>query len=110
MIKESCFSQDQIDLMFTHLAQYAARWRAIGTGLQFTQYELDNIENMPSLFFTAPGSMLRKMLSDWLQWAPGDNRGSTSFATVDALIVIIALVKAGLAAAADDLNKVLSST
>jgi hypothetical protein len=106
-VKESHLSQDEVNLVFTHLAQYASRWRAIGTGLRFTQYELDNIENMPSLFFTAPGSMLHKMLSDWLQWAPGDNRGSTNYATVDSLI--IALVKAGLAAVAGDLNKALSS-
>ena len=91
-----------------YLTQYAANWRVIETGLQFTQYELDNIENMPALFFTAPTSMLHKMLSNWLQWAPGDSRGSTGSATVEALI--FALVNAGLAAAADDLNKALSST
>ena len=107
-IKESRFSQDQVNLVFSHLTQHASKWRAIGTGLRFTQYELDNIENMPSLFFTAPTSMLHRMLSNWLQWAPGDSRGSTNYATVDALI--IALVRAGLAAAADDLNKALSST
>ena len=107
-IKESHFSQDQKGIIFTQLTQYAAKWRVIGTGLRFTQYELDNIENMPSLFFTAPTSMLHKMLSNWLQWAPGDSRGSTGFATADTLIV--GLVKADLPDAAVNLNKALSST
>ena len=107
-VKENGFTQEQVNTIFRSLTQYAARWRAIGTGLQFTQYELDNIENMPSLFYTAPTSMLHKMLSNWLQWAPGDSRGSTGSATVEALI--FALVNAELAAAADDLNKALSST
>ena len=42
------------------------------------------------------------MLDEWLQWAPGDNRGSKDFATFEALK--IALNEAGLAAAASDLQ------
>ena len=106
-VREHRFTQDQECIILTYLARYAAQWRAIGTELRFTQYELDNIENMPSLFATAPTSWLHKMLTNWLQWAPKDSRGSINFATVDALIV--ALVKAGLAAAADNLSKALSS-
>ena len=85
------------------LTKHAAQWREIGTGLKFTDYELDNIENMPRLHFNAPISMLREMISKWLQWAPRDNRGSTSFATLEALKDGLNI--AGLAATANDLSK-----
>ena len=42
------------------------------------------------------------MLSQWLQWAPGDSRGSTSFATLEDLKT--ALNQAGLGATAHDLK------
>jgi hypothetical protein len=43
---------------------------------------------------TPPNSYLREMLSQWLQWAPGDGRGSTGFATRGSLRA--ALLKANL--------------
>jgi hypothetical protein len=106
-VKERRCTQEHDSNIFWCLEQFASKWREIGTGLQFTHYELDNIQNKPLLLGTAPASWLKEMISKWLQWAPGDNRGSTNYATVESLI--IALVKAGLAAAADDLNKALSS-
>ena len=42
------------------------------------------------------------MLVQWLQWAPGDGRGSTSFATLEALKA--AFSQAGLGATAHDLE------
>ena len=42
------------------------------------------------------------MLAQWLQWAPGDSRGSTSFATLEDLKA--ALNQAGLGAIAYDLK------
>ena len=33
----------------------------------------------------SPVSWLSAMLSQWLQWAPGDSQGSTSFATLEDL-------------------------
>ena len=41
-----------------------------------------------------PESYLREMLSQWLQWAPGDGRGSTGFATRELLRA--ALLRANL--------------
>ena len=32
-----------------------------------------------------PSSYLREMLTKWLQWAPGDGRGSRNFATFEDL-------------------------
>ena len=42
------------------------------------------------------------MLEEWIQWAPGDRRGSKSFATIRSLKK--ALSEAGLGAAAHDFN------
>ena len=46
------------------------------------------------LMMQAPGSWLGQMLTQWLEWAPGDGRGSTGFATKETLHV--ALLKANL--------------
>ena len=70
--------------------------------LGFRSGELDNIQNNPSLFSQAPTSWLSATLSQWLQWAPGDGRGSNSFATMEGLKA--ALNQAGLGATAHDLN------
>ena len=102
-ITEYYFTQDDLNTIISILVKHAAQWREIGAGLKFTEYELDNIENMPLLLTSAPISWLRKMLTKWLQWAPGDNRGSTSFATLEALTA--ALKKIGFAATANDLSK-----
>ena len=42
------------------------------------------------------------MLEEWLQWAPGDHRGSKNFATFEALQ--LALSESGLGAAASKLH------
>jgi hypothetical protein len=47
------------------------------------------------LQFQAPLNYLREMLSQWLQWAPGDGRGSAGFATRESLRA--ALLRAKLA-------------
>ena len=103
-ITEYYFTQDDLSVILLILEKHAPQWREIGAGLKFTEYELDNIENMPLLLSSAPKSWLRTMLSKWLQWVPGDNRGSTSFATLEALKG--ALSEAGLAATANDLGKI----
>ena len=42
------------------------------------------------------------MLEEWLQWAPGDHRGSKNFATLEGLQ--LALSKSGLGVAASELR------
>ena len=84
------------------LTKHAAHWRNIGERLRFTPDELNDIEARPLLLHGAPRSWLREMLAVWLQWAPGDSRGSRDFATLKALKS--ALDEAGLAAAASDLQ------
>ena len=82
--------------------KHAAVWKKIGIFLRFTEGELNNIEARPNLLHDAPISWLSAMLADWLQWAPGDSRMSTTFATLQGLKS--ALTQAGLAAAAHDLG------
>ena len=67
------------------LRLHAHKWRLIGQGLGFTDDELSIIEAGPALFHAAPRSWLDAMLSDWQQWAPGDSRGSTGYATLASL-------------------------
>ena len=88
--------------LLKQLTNYAAAWKVIGTHLGFHPGELSNIEARPNLIQGAPVSWLSAMLSQWLQWAPGDSRRSTSFATLQDLKT--ALDHAGLAATAHDLG------
>ena len=55
---------------------------------------MDIIQNTPMLMMQAPKSWLGQMLTQWLQWAPGDGRCSTGFATKESLRA--ALSKANL--------------
>lgn len=85
------------------LGQHSAKWRQIGQGLRFTEPELDTIEAAPRLFSGAPFSYLCAMLSNWLQRAPGDARGSTDYATLNSLRR--AVDRAGLGRLAQQLNR-----
>ena len=85
-------------VLLKQLQAHSAKWREIGSFLGFFPGELGNIEARPSLLSGAPRSWLSAMLTDWLQWAPGDGRGSTSFATLESLKA--ALNQAGLGAIA----------
>ena len=89
-------------VLLKQLWKHAAAWRGIGTFLGFNQGELENIQARPFLLNKAPVSWLSAMLAEWLQWAPGDSRGSTSFARLDGLKS--ALNQAGLSATAHDLG------
>ena len=88
--------------MLKQLQGHSAQWREIGSSLGFLPSEIEEIEAKPFLLATAPRSWLSAMLAQWLQWAPGDSRGSTSFATLEDLKT--ALNQAGLGATAHDLG------
>ena len=83
------------------LDEHASRWRIIGHYLGFRESEMDIIQSQPQLVFDTPQSWQRAMLFRWLQWAPNDGRGSSSFATLQALKD--ALNKSGLEAIASTL-------
>ena len=88
--------------LYEQLKPYAAKWREIGTHLGFHQPELDSIHAKPALFMGAPDSWLSAMLTDWLQWKPGDSRGSTEHASLEKLKS--AVDKAGLGKTAAELR------
>ena len=106
--QQSCTSQHEstrlTDLhmasLLHQLSVHALKWREIGTYLGFRPGELDNISGHSLLI--SPTDWLREMLSQWLQWATGDSRGSTSFATLEGLKT--ALNQAGLGVAAHNLK------
>ena len=91
-------SESNHSVLYEKLNEYSAEWREIGTYLGFRPRELNEIQARPPLYATAPKSVLNAMLADWLQWAPEDQRGSKSYATLEGLRD--ALNKAGLSEAA----------
>ena len=88
--------------LLKQLTNHSDKWKTVGSFLGFQPGELNVIQAKPSLWDTAPTSWLSAMLAEWLQWAPGDSRGSTSFATLEDLKA--ALREAGLGAKADELG------
>ena len=101
--KMNRLTENNHSVLLKQLTKHAAAWKVIGTHLGFTQGQLDNIEAKPLLQSGAPTSWLSRMLAEWLQWAPGDIRGSTSFATLESLKY--ALNEAGFGATAHDLGE-----
>ena len=85
--------------LFGQLSEYAFKWTEIGIHLGFLNNELKNIEAKPSLHHEG---FLREMLSEWLEWAPGDQRGSKQYATLEALKRAVS--RAGLGATAKHLT------
>ena len=88
--------------LFDKLSNYAADWREIGTHLKFQQKELDIIQTKPFLQSGAPKSWLSAMISGWMEWAPGDSRGSTSYANLEDLKSAVS--KAGFGVLAEELS------
>ena len=92
---ETHLSDDDHSSIYDKLKGKAANWRDIGRELGFKQGEMNNIQSNPILLTQSPPeSYLNEMLSQWLQWAPGDGRGGTGFATRESLRA--ALLRANL--------------
>jgi hypothetical protein len=88
--------------LIEQLSNHAAKWREIGTHLKFKQEELDIIQDKPYLQSSAPTSWLSALITNWMQWAPGDSRGSTNYANLGDLKSAVS--KAGLGVVADELS------
>ena len=88
--------------LYEQLKLHAAQWREIGTHLGFRQGELDTIESTPRHHHGGPKSCLSAMLSEWLEWAPGDGRGTVRRATLNQLKDAVS--KSGLGTTAQNLN------
>ena len=94
-------STKEVGRAYDILKRHSHKWKMIGQGLGFAADELSLIEATPTLHVGAPRTYLMDMLSSWQQWAPGDHRGSTSYATLDSLRT--AVDKAGLGLTAQEL-------
>ena len=71
--------------LLIQMTQNACEWKQIGYLLGFHTGEINSIVGQPQLLKGAPDSWLRALLEKWLQWAPGDKRGSTEYASLKAL-------------------------
>ena len=81
----SRLSSRHLPSLLQQLLKHATLWREIATPLGFEQGELNNIQSNPILLPGSPVSWLTTMLCQWLEWAPGDGRGSANFATFEEL-------------------------
>ena len=95
-------SSRHLESLLQQLSEHFTKWRDIGFKLGFTEGELSTIQASPSLLSDGPRGYLREMLSQWLEWAPDDGRGSADFATLEELKR--ALRQANLGATAHDLH------
>ena len=86
------------------LSPYSHMWSDIGIELGFTNSHLNKIKDNPTLLSNAPSSYLREMLTQWLQWAPGDAAGHESYATLESLQRAVS--GAGLGVTAQDLQNI----
>lgn len=73
-------------ILIEQLCKRAAKWDMIATGLRFTNDEINNIDASSN---SKPLACLRAVLSDWMQWAPGDARGSKDRSTLEALKIAL---------------------
>ena len=77
--------KEHLSSLYRQLSEHASKWKEIGTYLGFHGGELSNIEAKPSLHHESPKGFLLELLSEFLEWAPGDSRGSKEYATLGAL-------------------------
>ena len=91
-------------ILLNCMSEHASKWAEIGICLRFHNNELSNIAAKPILYLEGPKGFLREMLSEWLEWAPGDQRGSNQCATLE--VLKIAVSKAGLGVTAANIQKV----
>lgn len=84
------------------LTPCADRWEKIAIGLRFTSDEIRNIKYSLMNVADGPTACLGAVLADWIQWAPGDARGSIDRATLEALKTAIS--KAGFGVIANELT------
>ena len=86
-----------------------SQWKMVGSQLGFSDKELgdvpgkadDSIWNFSDEEYNFDGEFFMLMLNEWVEWYPGDSRGSTKFATYSDLQN--ALIKAGFGNVARDL-------
>jgi hypothetical protein len=74
----------------------ASHWKFIAASLSFTYNEIINIEANPRN--VQSNSFLNDVIGVWLNWAPGDGRGSKDYATLEHLQTAVSKAGCGLIA------------
>ena len=87
----------------TFVGPHEDKWEEIAIHLGFQGIE--NIKANPSQHSNAPSSYFRKMISEWLQWAPSDGKHK-GYATVESLQS--ALRRSGLGVVAEKFDGYVS--
>ena len=95
-VDDTHLSPRDFDAIYHKLEGHADKWRDIGRALGFKQEEMNIIQSNQILLMQGPPkSYLNEMLTQWLQWAPGDGRGSVGFATKESLRTALLRVNLG---------------
>ena len=84
--------------IISQLSNCAAKWREIGTFLEFHQDELDIIQATSMLQSGAPHTWLSTLISKWIERAPGDSRGSIKYANLQDLKSAVSKAGCGVTA------------
>ena len=82
------------------LSIHAHKWKDIGLCLGFQEKELNTIQEKYDMLSGDYDDdiWLNAMLAEWLRWVPGDSRGSTNSATLEALQLVLKDVGLGMTA------------
>lgn len=70
-------------LLCEQLVPCLSDWETIAINLGFKSYEIAKIKS--DMHLTLHDSHMYEVVEKWLQWAPGDGRGSQDMATLEAL-------------------------
>ena len=60
-------------------------WDEIALYLGFQKHEVDVIQTNPMIMVRGQAACMSEVLGRWFQFAPSDHRGSTEYATLEAL-------------------------
>ena len=78
-------------VLLKQLNPYAHKWKDIALHLGFQVAELNAIQEKYDMLSGNYDDdiWLNAMLTEWLQWTPGDSRGSTNPASLEALKLVL---------------------
>lgn len=78
-------------MLLKQLNPYAHKWRDIALHLGFEEPELNSIQEKYDMVSGDYDDdiWLNAMLAEWLTWIPGDSRGSTHPASLEALKLVL---------------------
>ena len=73
VMAERVLTEKDVAALMNRIHNFSDKWNNIGLILGFTQPELNQIETNLSLLTSSPGSFMKKLLSQWVQWPTKDH-------------------------------------